>query len=84
VFDSSTKIPEGLLVGNTVHLGNFDECLEVNVNEDWGSFKGQHCMASVTMNVDGFVKEVWYSSVALSCGLETDIVLHSSHRSSIK
>jgi hypothetical protein len=65
VFDSSTKIPEGVLMGTTAHLGNFDECLEVNVDEDWGSFKGQHCMASVAMNMSGFLKEVWYSSVTL-------------------
>jgi hypothetical protein len=65
VFDSSTKIPEGVLMGNTVHLGNFKECLQVNVNEDWGSFKGQHCMANVKINMAGIIKEVWCSSVAL-------------------
>jgi hypothetical protein len=56
VFDSSTKIPEGVLMGTSSHLGNYDECLKVNVNEDWGSFKGQHCMASIT--VPSFIKEV--------------------------
>jgi hypothetical protein len=65
VFDSSTKIPEGVLMGNIAYLGNFDECLEVNVNEDWGSFKGQHCMATVTIDMAGIVKEVWYNSVTL-------------------
>jgi hypothetical protein len=63
VFDSSTKIPEGVLSGSLLHPGNFDECLEVNVDEEWGSFKGQHCMASVGINVSSFVKEVWYISV---------------------
>jgi hypothetical protein len=60
VFDSSTKIPEGLLAGSLTHSGNFDECLEVDVNEKWGSFKGQHCMANVNLDVSAYVKEVWY------------------------
>jgi hypothetical protein len=51
-------------MGTSSHLGNFDECLKVNVNEDWGSFKGQHCMASVP--VPSFIKEVCYSSVTLN------------------
>lgn len=63
MFDSSTKIPEGVLSGSLLHPGNFDECLEVNVDEEWGSFKGQHCMASVNINTSVFLKEVWYSSV---------------------
>ncbi|PNF44093.1 hypothetical protein B7P43_G16235 [Cryptotermes secundus] len=73
MFDSSTKIPEGVLMGTIAHLGNFDECLGVNVNEDWGSFKGQHCMASVTRNMSGFVREVkswtfrWAVCIPSSC-----------------
>jgi hypothetical protein len=63
VFDSSTKIPEGVLSGSLTHPGNFDECLEVNVNEEWGSFKGQHCMASVNLDLSAFLKEVWYISL---------------------
>jgi hypothetical protein len=65
VFDSSTKIPEGVLMGSISHLGNFDECLDVAVNQDWGSFKGQHCLATVNVNVSGHiaVNEVWYNSV---------------------
>ncbi|PNF44034.1 hypothetical protein B7P43_G16237 [Cryptotermes secundus] len=58
MFDSSTKIPEGVLSGSLLHPGNFDECLDVNVDEEWGSFKGQHCMASVNINASVFLKEV--------------------------
>jgi hypothetical protein len=51
VLDSSTKIPEGVLEGTLTHMGNFEECLEVNVKEEWGSFKGQHCLVDVDTNV---------------------------------
>ena len=49
MLDSSTKIPEGALVGTLTHMGNFEECLEVNVKEEWGSFKGQHCVVDTTV-----------------------------------
>lgn len=58
MFDSSTKFPEGILSGSLIHPGNFHECLEVNVDEEWGSFKGQHCMATVNIDVSGVLKEV--------------------------
>lgn len=67
MFDSSTKFPEGVLEGSIFQLGNYDECLEVNVNQDWGSFKGQHCMVTVDMNVTHYLPayEVWYNLVTL-------------------
>jgi hypothetical protein len=51
VLDSSTKVPEGILEGTFTHMGNFEECLEVNVKEEWGSFKGQHCLVDVDTKV---------------------------------
>jgi hypothetical protein len=67
VFDSSTKFPEGVLLGSISQMGNFDECLEVNVNQDWGSFKGQHCMVTGNINVSHYIpaNEVWYNSVTI-------------------
>jgi hypothetical protein len=48
VFDSSTKFPESMLMGQTVFLGNFDECIGVEVVEtNSGSFKGQHCLVAL-------------------------------------
>ncbi|XP_069691620.1 nose resistant to fluoxetine protein 6-like [Periplaneta americana] len=43
MLDSTSKLQSGLLQGNVFDLGNFDECLEVDVHEEWGSFVGQHC-----------------------------------------
>jgi hypothetical protein len=46
VFDSSTKFPESVLMGQSVFLGNFDECIEVeHVPTAIGPFSGQHCLA---------------------------------------
>jgi hypothetical protein len=46
VFDSSTKFPESVLKGQSVFLGNFDECVEVeHVDTGVGVFSGQHCLA---------------------------------------
>ncbi|KAJ4443414.1 hypothetical protein ANN_05082 [Periplaneta americana] len=43
MLDSTSKLQSGLLQGSIIELGNFDECLEVDVHEEWGSFVGQHC-----------------------------------------
>ncbi|KAK7866349.1 hypothetical protein R5R35_003276 [Gryllus longicercus] len=49
MFDSSTKIPDGLLYGNLVHMGNFDECLSVRKGDSGGpeDFDGQHCLVAL-------------------------------------
>ncbi|XP_066999715.2 nose resistant to fluoxetine protein 6 [Anabrus simplex] len=52
MYDASTKLPDGLLVGNLIQLGNFDECLAVKWTDetDPGSrFLGQYCLAGVTL-----------------------------------
>lgn len=45
MLDSSTKIPNGILTGNLIDFGNYDECLSVSGN----GFSTQHCMASITI-----------------------------------
>lgn len=64
MLDSSTKIPEGVLVGTINHMGNFDECLEVNVKEDWGSFKGQYCLAERKVQIRLYKDQVCQFIVA--------------------
>ncbi|GLG92877.1 Uncharacterized protein GBIM_00427 [Gryllus bimaculatus] len=55
MFDASTKIPDGLLGGHLVHLGNFDECLSVRQGEGDGSpgFDGQHCLVAFSAKLGG-------------------------------
>ena len=52
VLDSMSKIPSGIFAGNIMDFGNYDECLNVNVDKHWGSFIGQHCMAILPLPVD--------------------------------
>jgi hypothetical protein len=52
VFDSSTKFPESVLMGQSVFLGNFDECVEVeHVDTGVGVFSGQHCLAAFQLKL---------------------------------
>ncbi|KAK6641669.1 hypothetical protein RUM44_013384 [Polyplax serrata] len=49
LFDASTKLPDGILAGNTFQMGHFDECLSVGVvlPEDNRKLKGQYCLAEM-------------------------------------
>lgn len=50
VYDSSAKYPEGFLYGNTRHLGNFDECYNLQVNmldEDVDEITGRYCLVDI-------------------------------------
>lgn len=63
MFDSSAKIPDGVLKGNSKILGQFDEC--VGVEDPEIDFVGQHCMMNVNLtlkfgSVTTYKKENWY------------------------
>ncbi|PSN45544.1 hypothetical protein C0J52_05788 [Blattella germanica] len=45
MIDSTSKIPESVMDGNIIDFGNYEECIDIDVNEKWGSFLGQHCIA---------------------------------------
>ncbi|EFN80982.1 hypothetical protein EAI_12190, partial [Harpegnathos saltator] len=52
VFDSSTKYPEGVFYGHTRHLGNFDECynLQVHIVEESDNaheINGKYCLVNI-------------------------------------
>jgi hypothetical protein len=46
VYDSSAKLPSGILRGNVNQLGDFDQCLSVVAQEN-PSIVGKYCLASV-------------------------------------
>ncbi|KAG8289170.1 hypothetical protein J6590_003508 [Homalodisca vitripennis] len=50
LIDASSKIPSGLLAGNLVDLGAYDECVELSVNSDGVSFTGKHCLVVMHLN----------------------------------
>jgi hypothetical protein len=45
VYDSSAKLPSGILRGNANQLGDFDQCLSVAAQNP--SIVGKYCLASV-------------------------------------
>jgi hypothetical protein len=54
VYDASTKIPSGLVTGNIQQLGNYDQCLRIEVwNSDVLAFRGQQCRATIQFEVAG-------------------------------
>nr|CAD7402726.1 unnamed protein product [Timema cristinae] len=52
MFDSSTKTPEGIVIGSTFNFGNFDECVGVRGPpraEGEPEIQGQYCLMEVVM-----------------------------------
>lgn len=49
MFDSSSKYPDGVLYGHTKHLGNFDECynLQVDVGKVENKINGRYCLVDL-------------------------------------
>ncbi|XP_033218161.1 nose resistant to fluoxetine protein 6-like [Belonocnema kinseyi] len=43
MLDASSKIPTGLLIGNFIEMGMYDECMEVHVNKSGSVIRGNHC-----------------------------------------
>lgn len=46
MLDSSTKIPWGILKGNLVDLGMYDECVSVLNIKNEKKIQGRHCLYS--------------------------------------
>ena len=49
MLDASTKIPSGILAGNIVDLGMFDECISISEILEETKIQGRHCMYSFKM-----------------------------------
>nr|CAD7256296.1 unnamed protein product [Timema shepardi] len=53
LYDSSAKLPSGLLRGNVNQLGDFDQCLSAmgsEPNTSTGLIRGQYCLASIDIS----------------------------------
>ncbi|KAL4105101.1 hypothetical protein QTP88_020374 [Uroleucon formosanum] len=49
MYDSSAKIPSGILNGNINQFGDFDQCLKVN--DENSGIQGQYCLTYVEMTL---------------------------------
>ena len=79
VLDASSKFPVGLMKGNILNVGNYDECLQVEVKEDWGSFIGQHCMATIDIPTNIFPTGYISNLEVTNLFTEYLIIVHISH-----
>ncbi|CAL1293443.1 unnamed protein product [Larinioides sclopetarius] len=48
MLDASGRLPEGFLQGTLTSLGNYQECVEIRVNESRINMKGQYCTVIMT------------------------------------
>jgi len=48
VYDSTAKVPEGVVSGNVYQFGHYDGCLNIKVDlGDGERFRGKHCLAKI-------------------------------------
>ncbi|KAJ8919427.1 hypothetical protein NQ315_016523 [Exocentrus adspersus] len=48
MFDSSSKIPSGILNGNLAEYGAYSQCLNIYKDSQYGPIRGRHCSFRVT------------------------------------
>ncbi|GJQ86256.1 hypothetical protein Trydic_g8955 [Trypoxylus dichotomus] len=55
MWDAWAKPQTGILTGNSMHLGNFDECLSVNYRGNTTEIQGQYCSVFINPNNDDLI-----------------------------
>ncbi|XP_033218446.1 O-acyltransferase like protein-like isoform X2 [Belonocnema kinseyi] len=70
MIDSSSKIPSGILTGNIIDLGMFDECMSVQAKKEKIKIRGRHCMYSITFanhNTSSLIQPTFSICVPSAC-----------------
>ncbi|XP_072938950.1 O-acyltransferase like protein-like isoform X1 [Epargyreus clarus] len=49
-LDAGIKVPNGIFIGNNVHLGNYHQCLGIHHNAQDMEIEGKYCMIQVPGN----------------------------------
>lgn len=52
VVDAASKIPSGVLNGNIIDLGMYDECLAIKEKKNHTEIRGRHCMYNMKINLN--------------------------------
>lgn len=52
VFDATAKLQAGILSGNLVNLGFFEQCLQISAETLDGRIKGKYCLGRISTTVD--------------------------------
>jgi hypothetical protein len=53
MLDSMTKLPSAALLGSNNHLGNYEQCVSVSVQDEVATFQGQYFRAWSTIVIPG-------------------------------
>ncbi|XP_044271288.1 nose resistant to fluoxetine protein 6-like [Tribolium madens] len=59
MFDSSSKIQPGILLGNLVEFGSYKQCIQIRFDE----IKGKHCLIKITPNLNLIKKILSFRNV---------------------
>ncbi|CAG4983762.1 unnamed protein product [Parnassius apollo] len=51
-LDAGLRIPKGILMGNTIDMGNYYQCLGIKENVNDMNIQGKYCMIQATLNQD--------------------------------
>lgn len=51
VLDSTGRIPVGLMKGNMIDLGVYDECVNINHKLENDTIKGRYCYSGVSVPI---------------------------------
>ncbi|PSN54851.1 hypothetical protein C0J52_12407 [Blattella germanica] len=54
MYDSSAKLPSGILKGNVNQFGDFDQCLAIETDES-SNIEGKYCLASVDIDATSLI-----------------------------
>ncbi|XP_048512297.1 nose resistant to fluoxetine protein 6-like [Athalia rosae] len=49
MLDAMSKIPSGILTGNIVDLGTYDECIGAKNDDNSNNIQGKHCIVSIAI-----------------------------------
>ncbi|XP_046395708.1 uncharacterized protein LOC124162972 [Ischnura elegans] len=62
MFDASTKFPDGVVSGNSYHMGHFDQCTGIKVDLSNGAAQnmlyGQYCLAEINFMEEQEVQQI--------------------------
>ena len=74
MVDASSKIPSGILTGNVVDLGMYDECISIRGNFSTEINRGKHCFYTLDIISAGNVSLPFYPKLSMcipsSCDTE--------------
>ncbi|KAG5898778.1 hypothetical protein JTB14_010988 [Gonioctena quinquepunctata] len=64
MFDSSSKLQGGILLGNLVDFGSFSQCLKIYHGSEFGPIYGKHCLLKMKPSIQLVKKVLTFRNVS--------------------